>query len=309
MPTLELISTATHPDGWRNVRAPGGYESWTFAAASARGRTQVIAGLHLGHPLDRAYAQRYWMYCRWPTRVAPPVPAEYPSVSMTVVEDGRVLWRMHHCNRGAEVTAASDRGNVRIGSSHVETLDDGSIRLRTRAQDRQRTATADLMFRPKTVAACATVIDGPHHAVLVAPLCDVDGELELVDPGVRFPRSIRLTGLGAHEHHYSTRMPEERVISGAALFDDRAILLHAMGASVQITEATAAACRQVRFDDMDIHRPPRAIRSEQLELANPRSIDPKCVVYDATVAGASTLMLCETLTPIPPWSFLRLFHR
>ena len=43
MPSIELVNHAAHPDGWHDVRAPGGYEWWYFDAEDAATDTQIVA--------------------------------------------------------------------------------------------------------------------------------------------------------------------------------------------------------------------------------------------------------------------------
>ena len=75
---------------------------------------KVAAGLHLGHPDDVAYARRYRWYRRFPTRIKPPTPVEYPTISLTVWEGGHAILSMLEAERGGEVLAAVDQGKVQI---------------------------------------------------------------------------------------------------------------------------------------------------------------------------------------------------
>src|SRR3954470_20412035 len=106
MATVELFTPTTHPDGWRRVCAPGGYEAWRFNLVS--GDVHLIAALELGSPFDARYVKRYRAYRAWPTRVTPPVPAEHPCVSLTVVRGGRVVCRMMQAIERGDFVASSD---------------------------------------------------------------------------------------------------------------------------------------------------------------------------------------------------------
>src|SRR6185437_9124260 len=199
MPTLDLFSPATHPDGWRQVRAPGGYESWNFAVTSANGQMKVAAGVHLGHTDDVAYARRYRWYRRFPTRIKPPTPAEYPSVSLAVWEGGRLILSMLEAERRGEVRAAIDQGKVRIGGGRFETAADAALHLCVRGTTRRGVVTADLVFRPKPMAAPAESREGSQWLVMVAPTCEVAGEVSVFDANGS-PRVLAIAGSGFHSH-------------------------------------------------------------------------------------------------------------
>lgn len=288
MPTLPLMTDATHPDGWRQVRAPGGYESWSFTAHTPRGRTCILAGLHLGHPLDPAYAQRYRVFEKFPTRTLPPVPADYPSVSLTVVQDDQLIWRMLHPQRGAEFIAMTHTGEVRIGSSHVETALDGSIRLRMRGGEGGRIATVDLVFKPRPAAACDELVEGPHRVAIVAPVCDVDGQVELFDPGQPHPTLIEFAGAGAHEHRFGLRMLDEPFLSGALVEDGKCVLLHGWGSRIRAMEVGSSACLPLTVSP-----------------SSAREFDASCAMYEIERAGERRGVVCETIKPVSALGLLR----
>ncbi len=307
MPTLDLFTPATHPDGWRQVRAPGGYESWSFSVISKDERTQVMAGLHLGHPLDASYARRYAWYRAFPTRIAPPVPAEYPSISLVVLHDDQVLWSMLRYERDSEFTAAIDRGKVRIGGSHFETNGDGTLHLGLRGQMRERTVTADLVLRPKVVERCEEVHAGVHRVAIVAPVCAVEGEVNVFDASGE-PRVIDVGGIGCHTHRFGTQMSDEPIGVGYALAGDRAVLLHAFGSRVYVSDITAERCRRVELE-MENHAAPFAISDGEIQIASARLIDGSHVIGNATIGEAQCKFFGEMIQPKSPPLFLRMFSR
>src|SRR5688572_15336455 len=84
---IPMFTPPSHPDGWHRVTAPGGYESWHFEAEDAEGRRLVIE-FHDGYPSSRDYLRRYTAFRRRPTRTRPPVPADFPHVSLALFHSG-----------------------------------------------------------------------------------------------------------------------------------------------------------------------------------------------------------------------------
>src|SRR5688500_2921934 len=62
------------------VRSPGGYEWWHVEACDASADLVVRIDLFDGDPFNPAYRRAYARYRRRPTRVAPPVPGDFPNV-------------------------------------------------------------------------------------------------------------------------------------------------------------------------------------------------------------------------------------
>src|SRR4051812_26995968 len=94
MPTLPLYNTTAHPDGWHRVTAPGGYEQWHVEAEDASSGIRLVVDLIEGDQLNREYLRAYRRYRRRPTRVAPPLPGDYPCVRVRVSDRGRPLWEL-----------------------------------------------------------------------------------------------------------------------------------------------------------------------------------------------------------------------
>jgi hypothetical protein len=84
MPTIPLYDTSAPPDGYHRVTAPGGYEWWSIIAQGARVKIDFIEG----NPFDVAYRSAYRRYVAHPTRVVPPAPRDYPSVSARLADNG-----------------------------------------------------------------------------------------------------------------------------------------------------------------------------------------------------------------------------
>ena len=258
MPTLPLMTPTPHADASRKITAPGGYESWRFDASSDDGKLHLVAALHIGHPFDPRYLRRYARYRRFPTKVAPPVPADYCAVTFALLEKGRPALRFVTTARATvdDFNAAEDGSSVRLGASHLNRAAgaDGVLRLHLRGTYHDRTIAVNLSFRPQIRANCdidlaatsapsapapaapaaaaapAAPGVGEHRWIVVDPSCDVDGEISLfaAESGGP-PRVTAFAGVGCHDHRFGTRPMGElsdRWVSGRAVFDDRAIVFH-----------------------------------------------------------------------------------
>src|SRR5207237_3550717 len=75
---IPLYNSTALPHEWHDVRAPGGYEWWTFAGD---GR-DLRAGFFIGSPFSAEYRLRYRAYRLLPTRVKPPLPSDFCSARL-----------------------------------------------------------------------------------------------------------------------------------------------------------------------------------------------------------------------------------
>ena len=180
MPTLPLFTPPPHPDGWHRVMAPGGAESWDFVIHSSDGRWLVVVGFYQGYRFYPPYLRRYALYRAMPTRFRPPLPAEYPCVSVAIAEMGRVTQVITNVYRPEEFEASTERLNVRIGANTAESLSDEVVHLRARVTSHRAAVAADLTLRGESV----------------------DGELRLNDAV-----STPLVGSASREHVVSTDWP------------------------------------------------------------------------------------------------------
>src|SRR5678809_371832 len=117
MPTIELFTPPQHPDGSWSVTAPGGYEVWHFEVESSDSAMRVAAGLHLGWQMHPGYVRDYARYRRNPTKVMPPVPGEYPGVTIVLRENGKTVAEIGNEVDPADVMTTGDSLRVRVGAT------------------------------------------------------------------------------------------------------------------------------------------------------------------------------------------------
>jgi hypothetical protein len=317
MPTLPLLTDPANPNGSHRVLAPGGYEAWHFDASSDDGKLHVIAALHEAWGLDPAYLRKYAWYRRFPTRVTPPNPLEFPAVTFVLCEEGRQTVRFNarmRAGRSAEdVRISGDDGRgVRIGASHAERSGDGSMRLHLRGTDRLRTIAANLTFRPTLPRAGRelTLVDSPavglHRWVIIDPLCEVEGEISIFEPsGGGTPRTISFAGNGTHHHRYGTRpLAAANWFGGRVLLDERAFAFEQVS-GLREGRHDEAVVVSAGVEATDVQRDARVshegddVRIGFIHLARPRVLESKgcetLLSYDARVGGESGVALCRRI--------------
>jgi hypothetical protein len=163
MPTLALFTRPANPDASHQVLAPGGFERWHFDVDDSAANRRVLIDFFEGFPFHPKYLRRYHQYIAHPTRLAPPLPQEFRSVSLTLFENDDVVTRMFRL--GAD-----------YGASSMSIEADGAIRLQLRGAPwiagqsgpvllEQQTVNADFVF--KSIAALASVTES------IDPLAEV----------------------------------------------------------------------------------------------------------------------------------------
>jgi hypothetical protein len=205
MATLPLYTPADHCDGWQRVAAPGGYESWIFEIDGVDGRTRFVVGFHLGWPLDARYAQRYLLYHAMPTRVSPPIPADFPVVTIELLKGRRRKLAVACPFDTSDFHAESDRLDIRIGGSRARAIDDGSVQLTVRVQRGKLSVTAQLTFTPLLRASHRWAPHEHHHVLLCDPLCEAKGEVQVFETGKQSPIIVPVWGRGYREHRVGLR--------------------------------------------------------------------------------------------------------
>ena len=299
MPTLPLYDPKpAHPNASHRVAAPGGYEWWHFDADDAAQDVQVVVTFALGGDANADYLRRYHRYRRRPTRYAPPVPADYPSVSVAVYERGRAVSKFSEQVPPPQFAASIERLDVKAGAGSVAEQADGSILVRAGG--------ADLTFHPllphppyECWLWSRRVTRAVHKWVVAAPLCAAGGTIRLDGS-----RVIQLTGRGYHDHQYGTApLGDVRrwFIRGRTLGDDRASGSFLAYAS---EESNLAELCTVQADQSGVHVL-RGIFGGDL-LSGARFLDRTRWTRESEGDGANGRALYERIAPTRPgWPFGR----
>ena len=324
MPSVELLNRHAHPDGWHNVRSPGGYEWWYFDAEDAATDTQVVAIFMEGFIFHAGYLRRYDRYRRHPTRHLPPVAGDFPCVYLCVYREGRV-WKQSFTQFQPEAfQAATSCCDVRIGADNaVRTLrDDGTFELRLHGvpweltargpvHRRDQSLTAQLRFSPSREAAedqtaprrflSRAMTGADHFWSVIAPRCNVQGTIGWTDTSFTF------SGTGYHDHNYGTAPIGDglaRWTWGRAMFGgDRVVTFHhaeptdrLLPVETHLIEATPQGTRELPTERVAADW--SLVSNPAMRLRYPRSIDfgPALRLSEPRVVDPSPFYLRLTFT-------------
>jgi carotenoid 1,2-hydratase len=305
VPTISLYQRNIQaPDAWRQVSSPGGYEWWYFYAEDVENDRQIVAILLEGFVFHPGYLRQYARYRRRPTRVPPPLPAQFPCAYFVVYEEGRIVKQFMTQYRTGALEARCDSPAVTVGPNSFKT-NGSSLKLALSGTPWKLTfhgpvllenekLEAEFMFEPRLhhppqerVFLSRALAGADHHWVIANPLCDVSGTIRMNG------RSIDFRGRGYHDHNYGTAplgAGLKRWIWGRVLFDDLACTFHfaqarnpSLADEIHLIQADATGVREIAVAVVEgswsgltanLLRYPRELRFENaLWLANARVID------------------------------------
>ncbi|MEM8874473.1 MAG: hypothetical protein AAGD32_09455 [Planctomycetota bacterium] len=213
--SLPLLNRAAEPDGWHDVRSPGGYEWWYFDAESDDGDTQVVAIFLQGFIFHPGYLRHHGRFTRRPTKVHPPLPSDALCAYLIVYRGGKI-WKQFLTQYPAEALTATPSGpTMSIGANTLTPTGTGldlhltgtPWKLTGRGPQLQtdETLEANLSFdrthphRPMNRIFLSQAMTGAeHHWVLADPRCNVSGAITCGGETIVF------TGRGYHDHNYGT---------------------------------------------------------------------------------------------------------
>jgi hypothetical protein len=134
MPTLALYTPPAVPDAWHRTLSPGGYEAWHLTLFDAGTETFVGASLMTGCQYQPEYLRRYGRYLGDPTRVAPPLPPDWPSVHVVVFREGKLYAESLTQYPQYSVAASVGSLDVHVALDRLWRMPDGSVRLTLRGR-------------------------------------------------------------------------------------------------------------------------------------------------------------------------------
>lgn len=330
---IPWYSQPTVPDAWHHVRAPGGYEWWYFDAEDPATDTQIVAILFDGFVFHPGYLRQYDRYRRNPTKIAPPVPSDYPCAYFIVYRAGKIWAQFMTQHPPQEFDASSEKLDVKVGPNHATTTD-GAIHLQLSGTPWKltwqgprflegTTLAGQFHFKPRFTHAPSERLffskemsGAEHHWVLANPLCDVVGSISLGSEAIQF------TGQGYHDHNYGTGPIGpglRRWIWGRAIFHSSVVTFHhavpcnpELPNETHLLEADRTGIRELKRDAYPdpgffkrtgtlLSYPDEIKWRNDLRLVKPRIIDSSPfylrINYDAWSLQGEGTAFCEVAYP------------
>ncbi len=305
MPTLPLLANPapTDLDAPRRVLAPGGYEWWFFETHDPVADVRVMAILFDGNPFHPGYLRRYAWYRRFPTRCAPPVPADCPGVFVRVYAKGKLA---HNAMRQAEPGACRvTETGVTVGPDGFTRSPDGAMRLTIGGA-------VDLTFHPKRpsapklhVMAPGASVAEPHGWIVSNPSCAVFGTVTVGD------RPVQFDGMGYQDHNYGAEpvsLVARRWFLGYVWLDDRPLVVaefvprRGPGSGVHLLDfPTPGSAMWAGRTALRIPYPTMIDFGDALRLDEPRVIDTSPLLvqlrYRARIGDVTTSALAHVVEP------------
>jgi hypothetical protein len=297
VPTLPLFDPCSGSGSILHaIKAPGGYETWRFAAHDLQNQIWITASFHRGFVCHN-YIRRYLRYRRWPTRFAPPLPQDYLGVRVWIRIRDRWI-----------------SSSVKIDPAMFLALGDDGIQIgpdrffrRVAGETHVRSSGIDLVFRPRHCQAPLESDTTPSHPakgethrwLIAGGLCDVKGTISIGETKLPF------AGTGVCDQQYGTAPPPDGSFGGHLILKDRAMIfrasdqLHvATAEATSLTIESGAAPRPHRRHSMWGLSYPRELKlKNEVLLWNPQVIESNPlrarVTYQADWRGERTVAVCE----------------
>ncbi|MBC7782744.1 MAG: hypothetical protein H7144_02810 [Burkholderiales bacterium] len=326
MSSLPLFDTPSDADAWHNVQAPGGYERWYFDAEDSLANTQVVAVFGQGCLSDTNYRRAFDRFLKNPTRTTPPLPADYPSVSFSVYQAGRLAHQFVKQYRPADFSASRDKVDLRIGTSRLYS-DAGAYRLTLSGTPQEPTWLGPKLLTDRTLSADFTFVptfshapieralssrehDATHQWVLANAHCRVEGTIRIGN------ESIVFNGRGYRDHQYGTAPIAHglsRIVRGRVMGDDELMTFHchvpqdpAQPAQVHLLRINASGGEVLegivtetdwsKRSATGLEYPSHIAFGERLVLNNPQVLGATTsevrLTYDARGLAAETRAIC-----------------
>ncbi len=159
-----------------------------------------------------------------------------------------------------------------------------------------------------------------HHWVIANPLCQVSGEVELLDTATNQSTKFAIRGSGYHDHNYGTGPIGpglKRWMWGRVLMPDHAAMFHfaqprdaRFPDEVHLLEAEHLGMRELSVNRFNadwsrrtatLLRYPAWVEAGPLQLVNPRLVDASPfylrLSYEASLRGVNGTAFCEIAYP------------
>ncbi len=223
------MPTSNDPDRYFAYDSPGSQEWWYFDAISRDGRDAIVVVWYAGLPFDPAYGVATQRHLKQPSRHPAPHPLDHSAIGVSWHRDGKPLAYALNRYPAPCFRHNTEPFSVEVDANRLERGPDGyRLIIDTPSVKRGHHIKAEFHFRP---------VDGlspfernlgtessPHHWILAAPDCRVEGSLSL-SPS----EPLTFEGRGYHDHNAGAeeiRRAMSRWAWGRAHIDDRTIVYY-----------------------------------------------------------------------------------
>lgn len=191
------------PDRFFNHRTPGSQEWWYFDAISDDARDALVIVWYAALPFDPAYGTATLRHLANPEQTPPPDPLDHCAIGLSWYHEGRTVAYALNVFGRRDFAHRPDPFQIDVAGNYLDRDPSGyALRVRTPAVEPRQTLTASLSFRPVSGTRPSEFDLGephsPHHWILAAPDCRVEGVVRSDGPATR---ELNFQGRGYHDHN------------------------------------------------------------------------------------------------------------
>ncbi len=188
------------PDRFFRLKTPGAHEWWYFDAISEDTRDMLVVIFYAGLPFDPSYGVAAIRHVKDPSKYPCPDALDHSAVGLSWYRDGKLVAYALSGHKARDFKHQADPFQVRVGTSRVVRDPDGTYRLTVLTPSVDGVPIrASIRFTPaegtEPFERNLGSTESPHHWILAAPDCQVDGTVAVGDHSVAFE------GRGYHDHN------------------------------------------------------------------------------------------------------------
>jgi carotenoid 1,2-hydratase len=206
------FSSSIDGDAWHGEARSPAYEWWYFDALSLDGRDALVIIFLTNFVFSPRYNRAVMESLRQPQTAHGIV--SFPAVAVCFYRDGRPLFRALNEYAPDDFQADAMQPFCRIGQNSFRLIESGSetryeLNIETTLR-RSRSLRARLEWHVKEGNFVAdekeaVTDDNAHHWNMVAPRCEVSGEIELIERNAGRSHEYNFQGVGYHDHNRDAR--------------------------------------------------------------------------------------------------------
>lgn len=188
------------PDRFFHLKTPGAHEWWYFDAISDDGRDVLVIIYYAGLPFDPSYGVAAIRHVKNPSKYPCPNALDHSAVGLSWHRDGKLMAYALSGHKADAFHHRADPFEIQVGTSRVARDPDGTYRLTVLTPSVEgKPIRASIRFQPaaKTEPFERNLgsPESPHHWILAAPDCRVEGSAAIGDTAMNFE------GRGYHDHN------------------------------------------------------------------------------------------------------------